>query len=335
MAKGKGKILRGILIAILSFLLVLVTAPFSFATPVEEKKAQERQVRSEIESINSELQAAIERFDEANASLEKTNQTITANTEQLRQCEENLNRATSVFNQRVKGIYKYSGVSLIEVICGSKTIDDLTQRFNLLNRIGNQDANLVQQIRKTREEIGRREADLEAARARQEALVHQIEQEKSSIESKVSQKQALLSSLQGEIASLENAARNQSIRPDSPPIQSIAKGNDRRAVGGVVDIAYAMIGVPYVWGGTSPAYGFDCSGLVWYCYAQVGIYLNRTVDYTPNLSWDELQPGDIVYSNSGSHVGIYTGGGFYIHAPYSGSYVREAPIYGFVGGYRP
>ncbi|MFZ3062231.1 MAG: NlpC/P60 family protein [Actinomycetota bacterium] len=330
-----GKIFRCLLISILSLLLVLASAPLSFATPVEEKRSQEQQVRSEIESINSELQAAIERNDEAGASLEKTNQTISENTEQLRQCEKNLNLAIDVYNQRLKGIYKYSGVSLIEVICGSKTINDLTQRFNLLNRIGKQDSRLVEQIRKTKEEINKREADLETAKARQVALVSQIEQERSRIGSSLSEKKARLSTLQGEISSLENIARSQSNRADPTPIQSIVKGNKRSPVGGVVGIAYAMIGVPYVYGGNSPDYGFDCSGLVSYCYAQVGIYLNRTVDYTPNLSWDELQPGDIVYSNGGRHVGIYTGGGLYIHAPYTGSYVKESPIYGFVGGYRP
>ena len=97
----------------------------------------------------------------------------------------------------------------------------------------------------------------------------------------------------------------------------------------IVDIALNYLGVPYVYGGTSP-YGFDCSGFVQYVYSQCGYYISRTAQpqYSDGyyVSYSDLQPGDLVffsatdgsaYSSSIdgiSHVGIYIGGGDFVHA---------------------
>jgi cell wall-associated NlpC family hydrolase len=94
-------------------------------------------------------------------------------------------------------------------------------------------------------------------------------------------------------------------------------------------IAMHYLGVPYVWGGATPS-GFDCSGLVMYVYAQLGISLPHfaAAQYgfgTP-VSRDQLQPGDLVFFNGLDHVGIYIGGDQMIHAPHTGDVVKIAPL---------
>ena len=91
----------------------------------------------------------------------------------------------------------------------------------------------------------------------------------------------------------------------------------------IADYAQNFLGCPYVWGGNGPT-SFDCSGFTKYVYAQFGYTLNRTAtDQLANgvsVTKDQLQPGDLVFFNSGytskpvSHVGIYIGGGKFIHA---------------------
>ncbi|WP_163239091.1 C40 family peptidase [Clostridium sporogenes] len=97
----------------------------------------------------------------------------------------------------------------------------------------------------------------------------------------------------------------------------------------IVQYAKKFLGVPYVWGGTTPN-GFDCSGFVQYVYAHFGKQLPRTT-YTQvkcgtAVSLNNLRPGDLVFfypgSNGPDHVGIYIGNNQYIHAPHTGDHVK-------------
>jgi cell wall-associated NlpC family hydrolase len=93
-----------------------------------------------------------------------------------------------------------------------------------------------------------------------------------------------------------------------------------------VQIANHLTGIPYRWGGSSPGGGFDCSGLVQYVYAKVGIHLPHYAagqyGRGRRVSRDALRAGDLVFFSGLGHVGIYAGGGKFIHAPRSGTTVR-------------
>ena len=103
----------------------------------------------------------------------------------------------------------------------------------------------------------------------------------------------------------------------------------------VVAVAMQYLGVPYKWGGASPKTGFDCSGLVAYVFAQLGVSLPHYAAaqwYSPDAVWvrpERLQPGDLVFFTGSDgtrkapgHVGIYVGDGYLIDAPHTGSFVR-------------
>ena len=93
-----------------------------------------------------------------------------------------------------------------------------------------------------------------------------------------------------------------------------------------VQIANRLTGIPYRWGGASPRAGFDCSGLVQYVYAKIGIHLPHYAagqyGHGRRVSRDSLRAGDLVFFSGLGHVGIYAGGGKFIHAPRRGTTVR-------------
>jgi cell wall-associated NlpC family hydrolase len=103
----------------------------------------------------------------------------------------------------------------------------------------------------------------------------------------------------------------------------------------VVLHALGFLGVPYVYGGASPATGFDCSGLVRYVVEQaLGVLLPRQARAMARVrapvARDELRPGDLVFFNTlrrpYSHVGIYIGDRRFIHAPTAGRVVELADM---------
>ena len=94
----------------------------------------------------------------------------------------------------------------------------------------------------------------------------------------------------------------------------------------VANYARRFLGVPYSYGGSSPSTGFDCSGFVRYVYRHFGISLPHSsygdMSLGRGVLRKYLKPGDLVFFDSGGHVGIYIGSNRIIHSPHSGAVVH-------------
>ncbi len=98
----------------------------------------------------------------------------------------------------------------------------------------------------------------------------------------------------------------------------------------VVGIALQYLGVPYVWGGSSPSTGFDCSGFIMYVFAQVGVSLPHHAasqyNYGTPVPFDQIAAGDLVFFSGLGHAGIAIGGGQFVHAPHTGDVVKISSL---------
>jgi cell wall-associated NlpC family hydrolase len=103
----------------------------------------------------------------------------------------------------------------------------------------------------------------------------------------------------------------------------------------VAKFAKHLLGVRYVYGGSSPRSGFDCSGFVRYVYGHFGIGLAHSsfAQYWRGRRvgrW-AMKPGDLVFFDGEGHVGIYLGHGRFIHAPHTGTVVKISTMAGWYG----
>jgi cell wall-associated NlpC family hydrolase len=243
--------------------------------------------------------------------------------------------------------------STLAVLLGSSSFEDLLNRVEAVSSTSNQDANIVEQVRSSKLAIQRHELELRDAHAAQQRIVGQKAAQRQHIESQLATRRQLLSSIHGQIAHLKAAeaaqqrqleaaahARLSNASP-TPTVSGVGVGASTpegstvappNVHGGVVGIAMHYLGVPYVWGGSTPR-GFDCSGLVMYVYAQIGVSMphssySQAAMGTP-VSMSQLEPGDLVFFTGASHVGIYIGGGQFIHAPHTGDVVKISSLSGY------
>jgi cell wall-associated NlpC family hydrolase len=331
---------------------------------VSAKQAQAQQVLGQINTIDMQLNVAVEAYNTANVHLQKIQSDLRDNAFQLEVARANLKRSQVALSRRLVSAYTTGEQnSTLAVLLGSSSLDDLLNRVETINSTSRQDTRIVHDVTAAKLSIQQHRVQLQHARGEQRRIVAERQAQRQHIESQLAERRHLLSSIRGEIARLrsQEAARQlqlareararfvgQPVTGDPSAVGVAATTPEGSTVappsihGGVVGIAMRYLGVPYVWGGASPG-GFDCSGFVMYVFAQIGVGLPHSsyVQYGMGVpvSMSQLQPGDLVFFAGASHEGIYIGGGQFIHAPHTGDVVKISSLTGwyastFSGGRR-
>jgi peptidoglycan DL-endopeptidase CwlO len=352
--------------AFLIGIAALCAAASANASPgtVAAKQAQAQQVLAQIQQIDESMGAAVEQYNLANVRLAKIETDQRENRKQLKVTKANLKLAQASLAARLVTAYTTSqDDTTLSLLLGSTSFEDLLNRLEAVNSTSQQDASIVQQVASFKAAVQQHRAELAKAHSEQQTVVAQKAAQKQRIQSQLASRRQLLSSIKGEIQRFKAAEVAQQRQLEAAAQSRLSAGTQLPATegvgisastpegstvappgvhGGVVGIAMRYLGVPYVWGGSTPR-GFDCSGFVSYVFAQIGVSLPHS-SYSQfgmgaAVSISQLQPGDLVFFTGASHVGIYIGGGQFIHAPHTGDVVKISSLSGyyssnFAGGRR-
>ena len=314
---------------------------------------------AEVESLNGNLEQTIEAYNYANIQLEQIESDLATNAKHLVAAKKSLGIANVRIQERLRELYiNGEGDSTLEVLLGSSSLDDVIARLDAIERVSSQDSHILQTVKQYRKEVETRRANLQEARADQAQIVADQAAQQQSIESQLAEQNGLLESVKDEIAEMraeeqrrqaalaeQARARAQAAQLASQVQADTAQQTYDTAVaetpsydpnapapryGSVVGIALQYLGIPYVWGGSSPSTGFDCSGFTSYVFAQLGVYLPHHAASQYNMgtpvSYEQLAAGDLVFFSGLGHVGIYIGGGQFVHAPHTGDVVRISSL---------
>ncbi|HZO61449.1 MAG TPA: NlpC/P60 family protein [Gaiellaceae bacterium] len=347
---------------LLALLASLAVATSATAEPpaIAAKRAEAQRVLAEIHSLDVQMEKAIEAYNGATDQLATIERERALNTRELVIARHNVSVSQQRLGARLRALYiEGQDNSTLAILLGSHSIGDFLNQVETVNSVASQDAQVIDEIQRFKRVVTTRAAQLRIAHARQEQVVAQRAAAKRQVEAGLAERQQLLGSIKGEIARLQreeearqarlaaeararlqaqlaaqHAAVQQAAAQDVVGASAVSPDGTVTVAppsqyGGVVGIAMQYLGTPYVWGGSAPG-GFDCSGLVMYVYAQMGVSLPHHAadqfNYGVPVSRDQLEPGDLVFFDGLGHVGIYIGNGQFIHAPHTGDVVKISSL---------
>jgi cell wall-associated NlpC family hydrolase len=315
-----------------------VSAPAASADTLSQKRAQARAAQEHLTALENAAEKRIEAYDAIHQKFLQTRTAMRLNLQSLRVAQNNLKAAKLRLEASVTETYKTGGEDAFSYLLAARSIGELVDQMQVMQRVNGINKTLLNEITQYKSEISNRQAllakQLKAVKTQQRASAAA----KASAVSAVSRQKSYISGLKASIqrildeqaAARERAAEAAAAAAGTSPVVGDIPAPPSSTLGGqAVAIAEQYLGVPYVYGGASPS-GFDCSGLVMYVYAQLGVSLphNAAAQFSvlPHVPLSDLEPGDLVFFNGLGHVGIYVGNGTMIHAPHTGTVVQFGSI---------
>lgn len=352
-------------VSLLALIVVALIAGFApgaaHADRLANARAEADQAQADLQVLNDKVAVAAEAYNAAQQQLDETNAKIDENQQVLAVTKSNLSVSRRELSTMLVDAYRQGNPDLIAFLLNANSIDSLIDQTRFIQRVTGHAEGVVRDVRRYTSDVKQREQALEEERGiRQSALQDRAAQE-ASVRETLAARTRLLNSLSTEIqgilaqreaaqraADAARAAQAGGILADA----SAGAGNADLSIGGSVgggadysasipappssstggsaaSVALGQLGTPYVWGGGAPG-GFDCSGLIAWAYAQVGISLPHyaAAQYsmgTP-VPMDALEPGDLISFHGSGHIGMYIGGGQYVHAPQTGDVVKVSTL---------
>lgn len=330
--------------------------------------AEVKKLQEELTKLQQEIDEKVKVFNKVQADIKAVDTDIKETEKRIEQRSKILSERMAAYQAQddTVGVYlnvvleSKSFADLMDRVVAVKTLMDADQE--LVDQQEADKANLEKQkatldekqkeLQKQFQELQQKESEMEVKKAENEAkslalkaeIATKKEEERLEVERKKAEEEAArLRALQSAtpVVQATNGNGNDSgSDKDSSNSNNGNKGNAQKVVvgsgagtassGDAISTAKQFLGSSYVWGGSSPSTGFDCSGLVQWSYAQAGVSLPRTASQqylaTQRISASEARVGDLVFFSYGSgvaHVGIYLGNNTMIDAQNKGVVIES------------
>lgn len=310
---------------------------------VEDKR---QELELSIEKLDNQIEDFMMKIEENKKNITLTENDIKKSKEEILKIEKEIDIQQDVLDQRVRSMYINGQSNYLKILLESESFSDLVTKAEVITKIISNDKKVISDLDLKKSEVENKRVELEEKYsgiltlktenenkltnlnnnvADQKKLIEEAKTQERLFASKVNESQTLVN---------ETMVQVNKIRKEAPKYTP-SRGTTSATVSDSNIIAYAsnFLGIPYLWGGTSPSTGFDCSGFTQYVYAHFGIKLGRTTYDQINdgygVSKDELQAGDLVFfgkNNDPTHMGIYVGNNTYIHSPRTGDVLKVSPM---------
>ena len=323
---------------------LFIPATIAIAAPSKaDKAAQARIVKSQIDVLDHRVDIATENYLDAQILHGQALVQTRRAAQRVAKAEKRIKQLQTHLRTRATGMYRSGPLGFVDVLFGSKSFEQFARTWDVLKQLNAEDAAAVVEMKAAREEATAAHAQLAAKERAAAKQVRIMSSNKASIVAQLGKRKNALAGLQTEIAALqaaEEARQAVEARAWAASAQQSSSGGGgggdsypaptRAPRGEVVSVARKYLGAPYVWGADGPN-TFDCSGFTMFVYRQVGVSLPHSsraqIGSGERVSRGDLQPGDLVFFGSPiHHVGMYVGGGMYIHAPHTGDVVKISPL---------
>ncbi|MCL2438423.1 MAG: NlpC/P60 family protein [Coriobacteriia bacterium] len=296
------------------------------ATPAQRAELEE--FYAQLDEIDRETEIAVEEYNAARMRLDNVTGSIEASEQDIAVLEQAYLAQANRLGNRAVEIYRGSRADMLLImIFEAESFQDLLSRIEIINQLVSSDSDLMSRIRDQR--------------SRLEAITQQLSLDESEAASLEFEMRARMIEVTARNEDRKQELRDQNITllelfeaeqlrraiAEQELARSVDGGDHSEIVavpGSPVETAMALRGIPYVWGGASRD-GFDCSGLMRFVFSQHGVDLphhSGTQVLHGQRVMGDLQPGDLIFFGTPiHHVGMYVGGGYFIHSPRTGEVV--------------